>query len=154
MDIFHQGRGNSPRSSLCQGRVKDEEWPDAIFSLFFSPYKGHSDSIKIVCLFDWPSSKQRRIDASAYPLALRPVLTNALLGGFVQLEWLQHLAEIYTAFRETGLSEGDGLLYRQEVEGSDPKGLFCVCAEPLKTASLNNVGYSQGGLWMHIFTKD
>lgn len=100
-------------------------------SLFFSPCEGRDVSVKTSCLCDWPSSKQRCIDANASPLAPRPVLTNALLGGFVQLEWLQHLAEIYSAVRETGLSEGDELLCRQEVLGSDPRGPVCEPSESL-----------------------
>lgn len=70
--------------------------------LFLSPYEGRGVSVKTLCLCDWPSSKQRCIDASASPLAPRPVLTNALLGGFVQPEWLQHLAEIYSTVRRQG----------------------------------------------------
>lgn len=96
-----------------------------IRSLFLSPCEGRDVSTKTVCLCDWPSSKQRCIDATASPLAPRPVLTSALLGGFVQPEWLQRLAEIYSAVRETGLSKGDGLACKQRVEGSDPRGRVC-----------------------------
>lgn len=78
--------------------------------LFLLPREGRDVAIKTECVWDWPEA--RCIDASLSPLAPRPVLTNALLGGFVQLEWLQCLAEIYSALRETGLSEAAGCGFR------------------------------------------
>lgn len=64
-----------------KGDLKMKSDPAHPFALPLLPVRDVMSPQRL-SLCDWPSSKQRCIDAGASPLAPRPVLTNALLGGF------------------------------------------------------------------------
>lgn len=121
MDVFQLGTKDSSAPPGSLGTVKDEKWPESSVRAA-SFLRRDGVSVKAVRLCDSLSSKQRCIDANVSPLARRQVLTKALLRSFVQLEWLQHLAKIYSPVKTTGMSAEDGLLGMWEVVGSSPWG--------------------------------